>query len=172
MCQCPYQRQLFASVSVFFNYTIQYFHVRYLMTISFFGEIIEHIIAKWRHYDVFTISVSAKNEYVPPHLCTQTDTLKEGHRHWLLKLNLLFSVSVLFTDTDTDTDEIKRCGTHLSQQAAADRQYAHKCNIININIKNLQWILHFCKNCLTFFNIFTLHKEMAFCILSVQIPYY
>ena len=77
MYQCLHQCQLFASVSMFFNYTIQYFTVRYLMAISLFGKTIEHIIAK---FDIFTINVSEKNESVPPCPCTDTDTLKEVHR--------------------------------------------------------------------------------------------
>ena len=60
MSQCLCHCQLFVSVSV-----------------ALFGEIMNYIIAKWRHSDVSTMSVSEKNDSVPFHLCTDTDRYTE-----------------------------------------------------------------------------------------------
>ena len=83
VCQCLCHCQLFASVSVFLNYTILSFYVRYRMAMSIFGEIILYIISKWRHSDVFTISFSEKRMILYPPIsaltlihwrkCTDTD---------------------------------------------------------------------------------------------------
>ena len=66
-----------------------------------FGEIINYIIAKWRHSDVSITSVREKNDSVPFHPCTDTDTLKEVHGHWLVYLILLFSMYQFFSRTLT-----------------------------------------------------------------------
>ena len=54
------------------------------MEMPLFGETIDHVIGKWRHCDVSTISVREKNYSVAFHPCTDIDTRKEGRGHWLV----------------------------------------------------------------------------------------
>ena len=54
------------------------------MVISLFAESIGYMNEKWRHSDVFTIRVSEKNDSVHTGPCTDTDTRKQMHGHWLV----------------------------------------------------------------------------------------
>ena len=99
----------FSFTEIHKHYSVLLYQI--FMYLVLFSESIGYINEKRCHSDVSTIRVSEKNGSagsVHSHLCTDTDTWKQRHGHWLG--HFLFITSFM----DTDTGEIKRCGTQLS----------------------------------------------------------